>query len=395
MEDTFVKKRFRILTFVLGLSLLASACTKTPTNDGEPLNTTINKTNKNDNDFQDKLDMLDPVAYSTVEMLSLEPGSSISIIGRYADDSYWKEVEAGAKQAVADINSMMGYKGEDKIDLSYSAPDVNNNVDEQVNILDEELARYPLAVGIAAIDTSACLVQFDLAAENSIPIVTMDSGSEYKNVVAHVSTNNVLAAKTAASSLASMMGNSGEILIVTHDSLSTTGIERQQGFTDAMASINPALTVVDTYSIDKMSEIAHTIALEQMSSSVDAEISVDPSSFTHEDIIKYYIEKHPNLKAIYATNLDTTQMVANTLKNIERTDLFFVGFDGGKEQMELLEDGVANGLIVQNPYAMGYATVVAAARSVLDLGNEAYIDSGYIWVTKDNMKNAKIKNMLY
>ena len=159
-----MKRRFQILAFVLGLTLFAGGCTKTPTNEGEPLDTTINTTNKNDNEYQGKLDVLDPVAYSTVEMLNLEPGSSISIIGRYAGDSYWKEVESGAKQAIADINSMLGYKGEDKIKLSYSAPDINNAIDEQVNILDEELGRYPLAVGIAAIDTSACLVQFDLAA---------------------------------------------------------------------------------------------------------------------------------------------------------------------------------------------------------------------------------------
>ena len=359
------------------------------------MNTTINTTNKNDNEYQCKLDVLNPPAYSTVEMLNLEPGSTISIIGRNADDSYWKEVEAGAKQAVADINSMLGYKGSDKIKLSYSAPDVNNDVDEQVNILDEELGRYPLAVGIAAIDTSACLVQFDLAAENGIPVVTIDSGSEYKDVVAHVATNNLLAAQTAATNLATMMNNSGEILIVTHDSLSTTGIDRQQGFIDTLATISPELKIVDTYSIDKMEETATTIAFNLMTSSVDAEISVDPSSFTHEDIIKYYIEKHPNLKAIYTTNLDTTQMVASTLKSMERTDLLFVGYDGGDSQMQLLEDDIANALIVQNPYAMGYATIVAAARSVLDLGNEAFIDSGYIWVTKDNMENPEIKEMLY
>ena len=390
-----MKKRFRILSFVLGLTLLASGCTKTPTNDGEPLNTTVNTANKNDKKYQCKLDALDPSAYSTVELLNLEPGSSISIIGRYADDSYWKEVEAGAKQAIADLNSMLGYKGEEKIKLSYSAPDVNNNVDEQVNILDEELGRYPIAVGIAAIDTSACLVQFDLAAENGIPIVTIDSGSEYKDVVAHVATNNVQAAQTAAANLAAMMENSGEILIVTHDSLSTTGIDRQQGFIDTMATINSELKIVDSYSIDKMDETARTIALDLMTSSIDAEISVDPSSFTHEDIIKYYIEKHPNLKAIYATNLDTTRMVANTLKSIERTDLLFVGYDGGEDQMKLLENDVVNGLIIQNPYAMGYATVVAAARSVLELGNEAFIDSGFIWVTKDNMEKPEIKEMLY
>ena len=44
---------------------------------------------------------------------------------------------------------------------------------------------------------------------------------------------------------------------------------------------------------------------------------------------------------------------------------------------------------------MGYATVVAAVRDVLGLGNEAVIDSGYTWVTKDNMDKNAIKRMLY
>ena len=44
---------------------------------------------------------------------------------------------------------------------------------------------------------------------------------------------------------------------------------------------------------------------------------------------------------------------------------------------------------------MGYATVVAAARTVLELGNEAKVDTGYIWVTKENMDSDSIKNMLY
>ena len=63
--------------------------------------------------------------------------------------------------------------------------------------------------------------------------------------------------------------------------------------------------------------------------------------------------------------------------------------------MDLLENDVVDGLIIQNPYGMGYATVIAAARSVLDLGNEAYVDSGYVWVTKENMKEQGVADMLY
>jgi ribose transport system substrate-binding protein len=112
-------------------------------------------------------------------------------------------------------------------------------------------------------------------------------------------------------------------------------------------------------------------------------------------VIEYLLDKHPDLKGIYATNLDATQLVGKTLKKLEKTDLNFVGFDGGKEQVQLLEDGIIKGIIVQNPYAIGYATVVAAARVSLGLANESYVNSGYTWVTLDNMKKKEISSMLY
>ena len=65
------------------------------------------------------------------------------------------------------------------------------------------------------------------------------------------------------------------------------------------------------------------------------------------------------------------------------------------DQMKLLEDGKIDGLIVQNPYGIGYATVVACARAVLGQGNEATVSTGYTWVTKDNMNKDSIKKMLY
>ena len=62
-----------------------------------------------------------------------------------------------------------------------------------------------------------------------------------------------------------------------------------------------------------------------------------------------------------------------------------VGFDADEEEMKALSDGRIDGLIVQNPFGMGYATVVAAARAALDMGNEAFVNTGYTWVTADNL----------
>ena len=51
-----------------------------------------------------------------------------------------------------------------------------------------------------------------------------------------------------------------------------------------------------------------------------------------------------------------------------------MGFDAGKDQLDSLENGDVDGLIVQNPFGIGYASVIAAARTVLEIGNEADVN---------------------
>ena len=390
-----MKKRFQILALVLGISLLGCSCTKTPTNEGEPLHTHVNSTGSKENENQDKLDVLRPAAYAGVEALPLEPGTYISIIGKYDNNSYWEQVEAGAKRAVEDLNDMMEYEGDDKIKLVFSAPSTRDDMDEQVSILDEELARYPNAICIAPVDTSACLTQFELAEQDGIPIITFDSGSEYHDITAHISTNNDEAAAAAAKELAVLMEESGEVAIFVHDSLSMTAKKREEGFLTELAK-HPDIKVVHVYHQDTLEDMALLIAEEANAElAEDDENRVNPEDISQEDVVKYIFEKNPNLKGICASNLDTTQLVADVLKELERDDLAFVGFDGGEEQLELLNEDVVDGLILQNPYGMGYATVVAAARTILDVGNEAFIDSGYTFVTKSNMSDPVIQKFIY
>ena len=62
---------------------------------------------------------------------------------------------------------------------------------------------------------------------------------------------------------------------------------------------------------------------------------------------------------------------------------------------DALDSGEIDGLIVQNPFGMGYATVVAAARTILEIGNEAVVNTGYTWVDKENMEDEAVQLMLY
>ncbi|MGO5053135.1 substrate-binding domain-containing protein [Lachnospiraceae bacterium LCP25S3_G4] len=389
------KKMFELSAMILCVVLVLCACAS-PSADIQGTDTSPITKNEDDQ-HQSNLNVLNPQAYSTINGLVLEPGSYISIIGRASDGAYWSAIKVGAERAVADMNTSLGYKGEDKIKINYSGPSKKDNVDEQVNILDEELARYPVAVGIAIIDTQACSVQFDLASENGIPIVAFDSGSDYDGIVSMVGTNNAEAAQTATNKMCTEIDDEGEIILIVNDSKSTTGIEREKVVREELEANHPNVSIVESIHLDKIEDLAKIIAAEKNQALQEGQQQLDPATLTEEDVMAYYFEKYPDIKGILCTNYDSTQLGLATSKTAGKKseDFSIVGFDGGEAQLKALQSGDINGLVVQNPYGIGYATVVAASRAVLKMGNEAVVDTGYTWVTKDNMGEENIQKMLY
>lgn len=383
------RKLRAVIPAILCVALAASACSKkeeTPTFTGD-------KTEEPS--YQANLDFVTPAAYSNIQGLNLEPGTYISIIGKDESSSYWKEVKKGVEQAVKDLNKTLGYSGEDKIKATFNAPD-GEDIDEQVNILDEELARYPDALGIASIDEDACKVQFDAAAENGIPVIALDSGNTYQGIQCTVKTNNTEAAKTSAYQLCNEIEDAGEVLLLASDSNSEAAKERLAGFQEEIKSGHPNVQIVDTIYCDQMDDLKKEIAEQKNAAKKAEEPEITADDLSDEDVILYYMEQHPNLKGMFGTNVTAVQLGLSALKEAEKTDdIVLTGFDAGEAQIEALKNGEIEGLAVQNPFGIGYASVVAAARSILQTGNEALVDTGYVWVTNENMEDASIKNMLY
>ena len=316
--------------------------------------------------YQSSLNMVDPQAYATVEGLALEPGTAISLIGKDSDSPFWDAVKAGAQQAVEDCNTALGYSGGDRITLSYVAPEEGGSIDEQVNILDEELARYPDAIALASMDLDAYATQFDQATENGIPIVTLDARNNYQGVLCLCKTDNVEAAATGAVNLCDEMEDAGSLLILAPTASDPNTQERIQGIQQEVAS-RPGISLAQALYLDQLEEGG----------------------------LEAFLGEHPEITGILATDGTATALALETLQALDKGDIALVGFDLGESQLEALEQGEISGLVVQNPFGMGYAAVVACARSILEAGNQAVVDTGYIWVTKDNLETPSIADMLY
>lgn len=379
--------------------------------------------------WQAKLNAISPAVYGNIDDLDLEPGTYISVIGKRKDSAYWQQVEAGVKQAAEDINERLGYSGEDKVKVVFNAPAEGEDIDEQVNILDEEMARYPNVIAIASIDENASAVQFDLAVENGISIVAFDSGNSYQGIQSTCMTDNAEAAVKGAEKLCEAIGESGEVALIVQDSVSGNARERAEAFQKEISDNHPNVSVVETIYMDRLDELKREAAaeelgvtaeqlaewtdaasgLEEPADSGSGEETMSEAAKTRlEDIdsiaggmsdseaVAYYLEKYPELKGCFGTNADAVLLGAEVLKEMEKTEeVSMMGFDAGKKQLAALKKGEIDGLVVQNPFGMGYAAVVAAARTVLEIGNEALVDTGYTWVDRENMEEESVQAMLY
>ncbi len=392
-----MRKTKKLLAGILCMMMAVTGCqgtsSKKDTTSGKKH--TNNTTEESQEDS--RLDVLQPRAYGNIQGLTLEAGSTISLIGRGKKSAYWSAVQEGAQKAVDELNAALGYKGNDKIVLSYSAPSSETGVDEQVNILDEELDRYPAAVGIALADASASEVQFDLATENGVPIVAFDSGTNYKDVVCMVDTDNEEAGKTAADKLCDMINDEGEVLAFIQDSTSTSSTEREKGFADAIEADHAGVSVNNVYYMDDLEAVKRQIAEERTGAEAESEeVTSMAEAITDKEVITYLLEKHSNIRGIYTTSETVAETVLEGIDGTDHADEYkVVSFDGGKAQLERLASGKISGLIVQNPYGIGYATVVACVRAVMGDGNEAVVDTGFTWVTEKNMDETAIQNMMY
>lgn len=387
-----MKKRWITITaVVMATTFMICACGKQ-----QEQTTTFTGKETEKPEYQGNLNAISPAAYNNVEGLNLEPGTYISIIGKDDSSSYWMNVKKGVMQAADDLNKELGYKGSDKIKVTYNAPAKSEDIDEQVNILDEELSRYPDAVGIASIDSAACSVQFDSATANGIPVISLDSGNEYKGIQCIVKTDNEDAARTGAYKLANEIGDEGQVILVVHDSNSETAKERAKSFEEEIKNNYPSVSIVETIYCDKLDDLKKKIAVEKDPNMSEDLQKAAVEKMTDDEVMQYYLEKYPDLKGVFGTNESSTIFALEALQKTELAGkVALVGFDISEEQTAAMKIGEISGLVVQNPFGMGYASVVAAARTVLQSGNEAVVDTGYIWVTKDNLEDESIQNMLY
>lgn len=124
-------------------------------------------------------------------------------------------------------------------------------------------------------------------------------------------------------------------------------------------------------------------------------VLLEPGIRENQGTVKNYLEKNPDVKAVFTTNeLSTFTTLMETKKLLKEKRPLHVGFDFRTEFMEPLRNGNLFSLIVQDPYLIGYkcAEVAVELEKGRQVPQRVKIDTFVI--DQKNVDSAEIKNRL-
>ena len=286
----------------------------------------------------------------------------IALVSKGFQHQFWQAVKQGAESKAKELD----------VDITFEGPAAETEVDNQLTMLQSAIDKKPDAIGYAALDPEACIPLMDAAKAANIPVVQFDAGCNSDYPVSIAKTDSLGAGALAADHMAELIGGEGEVAIVGHSQINSTGVERRDGFVNQMKEKYPDIEIVDIQ-------------------------YGDGDHLKSADIAKAMIAAHPDLKGIYGTNEGSAIGVVNAVSElgIEPGSLTVIGFDSGQAQIDAIKNGLMAGAITQNPIGIGEQTVQAAYDAIEGKTPEKVIDTGFFWYDENNMEDEEIAAVLY
>ena len=159
------------------------------------------------------------------------------------------------------------------------------------------------------------------------------------------------------------------IAVVAHVKNSSTAMEREQGLREGLGS--DAEKIADVVFCDSNYDKAYQLMLQILAEHPDVDVVVGLNEYS----------------AVGAARAIVDKGLAGKIS--------FVGFDSSLEEIKMLEGGIFRGMVIQNPFKMGYLGVETAVKALNGEKVPDQIDSGSVLITRENMYLDENQEMLF
>jgi ribose transport system substrate-binding protein len=306
------------------------------------------------------------IACITIGCEQKQTGITIAVIPKGTTHEFWKSIHAGAEKAARESNAKIIWKG----------PLKEDDREEQIKVVDDFIARGVSGIVLAPLDNQALIVPIKNATRNDIPVVIVDSDVKVQDYSSFVATDNFKGGQLAGEEMARLLGDKGKVILLRYAEGSDSTTNRENGFLDAIKK-HPNIQVVS----DNQYGGATTESAYQKSENVLTPLKNADGSLT--------------IDGIFTPNESTTFGMLRALQDGKLAGkVKFIGFDASEKLIQALTAGEIHGLILQNPFNMGYLGVKTLIHVLNGEKVEKRIDTGATLVTKANMTQSEIKELL-
>ena len=286
---------------------------------------------------------------------------TIAVVPMGTTHEYWKAIHAGAEKAARELN----------VDIIWKGPLKEDDADEQIQIVETFNAMGVSALVLAPLDARALVRPVREAATQGIPTIIVDSALDSDIQVSFVSTDNHLGGVMGARHLGKLMNGKGKLILVRVHEGSASSTSREEGFITTIKSEFPNMEI--------------------LSDNQYAGITTETAYRTCENLLNRF----DDVEAIFTPNESTTFGCLRALQDRGLAGkIVFVGFDSSVKLIEAMAKQEIMGLVVQNPFKMGYEGVVTAVKHIRGEPHETRIDTGVIVATPDTMDEPKVRTLL-
>jgi len=276
-----------------------------------------------------------------------------------AENDFWSAMVEGINMAASEYD----------IDVLLMGPESESEHELQNQMIEKAIAMKPDAIALVPSDYSVTVPYAKKIEAAGIKLILMDSVMEEDLGLCVVATDNFEGGRKMGEYLKKYAEENSAIGIVAQSPSSSTAIDRESGVRSGLDEYEDHIKeVVYCYS---ESDKAYEVTLEML-------------------------ERTPEINMIVGLNEDSAVGAARAIKDAGLPQkIRLIGFDSSMEQVQLLEEGVFDAIVVQRPLNMGYLGIKAAYQTVMNETVEAKIDSGSELITKDTIYTKENEKLLF
>lgn len=299
----------------------------------------------------------------------------IAVIPKGTTHDHWKAVRAGALQAAGELGDT---------EILWDGPSKEDERGRQQEIV-ERFSNTPTVSGIvlAPCDKTTLVEPVKNALTQNKHIVLIDSDLEAKPEIqghahyqGYVATNNKQGGVEAAKRALELVKDKPavRIMMIRYQRGSESTEQREAGFRE---TINAAKASRNIELIEPNDEAGATVSSAQ-------------------PVAERLLQKEQNLDVLFMPNESSTAGALAALEALNKTDkIKLVGFDMSSTLIEGMKAGKIHGLVLQDPFGMGYQSVKRIHDKLTGKPRtgDAVLYTGLVMLTRDNMEDPKNKNL--